>query len=52
MKEKRESTSIKVIPSLWKKSKIEAICDDMEISDYVAESLEFWNIHRLEFRKK
>jgi len=38
--EKREVTSIKVRPALWKKAKIEAIERDMELSELVEKALE------------
>lgn len=40
--EKREVTSIKVRPTLWKKAKIEAIQQDMELSELVEKALEAW----------
>ena len=52
MQELKESTSIKVTPSLWKKVKIESICDELEISEFVEEALKFWIIKRHEFRTK
>lgn len=44
--ELRESTSIKIRPSVWKKAKLEAICDDMELSQFVEEAISFWIKHR------
>ena len=38
-KPKRESTSIKIDPDLWKEAKIEAIRRDMEVSELVEQSL-------------
>lgn len=38
-KVKREATSIKVDPSLWKEAKIEAIKRDLELSELVELSL-------------
>jgi hypothetical protein len=38
-KPKRESTSIKVDPDLWKEVKIAAIRRDVEISDFVEYAL-------------
>lgn len=38
-KPKREATSIKIDPALWKEAKIEAIRRDMEVSELVEESL-------------
>lgn len=37
---KREATSIKVDPQLWKEAKIEAINRDMDLSELVEEALE------------
>ncbi len=36
---KREATSIKIDPDLWKEAKIEAIKRDIDLSDLVEESL-------------
>jgi post-segregation antitoxin (ccd killing protein) len=36
---KREATSIKIDPNLWKEAKIEAIRRDMEVSELVELSL-------------
>ena len=36
---KREATSIKVDPDLWKEAKIEAIKRDMDLSDLVESAL-------------
>ncbi len=33
--ERRESTSLKIRPSVWKEAKIEAIKQDMELSEFV-----------------
>jgi hypothetical protein len=33
--EKRESTSLKIRPSIWKEAKIESIRQDMELSEFV-----------------
>jgi len=38
--EKRESTSLKIRPSVWKEAKIEAIRQDMELSELVEKALE------------
>lgn len=38
-KGKRETTSIKIDPELWKDVKIEAIREDMEVSDFVDRAL-------------
>jgi len=38
--EKREVTSIKVRPTLWKRAKIEAIQRDVDLSDLVEQALE------------
>jgi hypothetical protein len=39
---KRESTSIKVNPELWKEAKIEAIRHDLEVSEVVEQALQDW----------
>lgn len=39
MRVKREATSIKIDPSLWKEAKIEAIKRDVELSELVETSL-------------
>jgi hypothetical protein len=36
---KREATSIKIDPQLWKQAKIEAISRDMELSQLVEDAL-------------
>lgn len=40
--EKREATSIKIKPQLWKDAKIEAIKQGMTVSELVEEALEEW----------
>lgn len=37
--EKRESTSLKIRPSVWKEAKIEAIRQDMELSEFVEQAV-------------
>ena len=39
---KREATSIKIDPQLWKQAKIEAIRNDMELSELVEHAIEKW----------
>ena len=39
---KRESTSIKIKPDVWKKAKIEAIKQDMDLSELVERAIEAW----------
>ena len=39
---KREATSIKIDPQLWKQAKIEAIRNDMELSELVEQAIEKW----------
>jgi hypothetical protein len=39
---KRESTSLKIDPNLWKEAKIEAIRNDMELSELVEEAITEW----------
>ena len=38
--ETRETTSLKIRPSLWKKAKIEAINQDIQLSDLVENAIE------------
>ena len=49
--ETRESTSLKIRPSVWKKAKVEAICDDVELSVFVEDAVIFWTKRRKEFQK-
>ena len=39
---KREATSIKINPQLWKQAKIEAIRNDLELSELVEQAIENW----------
>lgn len=39
---KREATSIKIYPSLWKNAKMEAIKFDMTVSELVEEAIHEW----------
>lgn len=39
---KKETTSIKVDPDLWKEAKIEAIKHERTVSELVEEALENW----------
>jgi hypothetical protein len=39
---KRESTSIKIRPDVWKEAKIEAIKHDMDLSELVETAIEAW----------
>ena len=39
---KRESTSIKIRPDVWKEAKIEAIKHDMDLSELVERAMEAW----------
>lgn len=39
---KRESTSIKIKPDVWKNAKIEAIKQDMDLSELVERAIEAW----------
>ncbi len=39
---KRESTSIKIRPDVWKEAKIEAIKHDMDLSELVERAIEAW----------
>lgn len=47
----RESTSIKIKPSIWKKAKLESICDDIDLSVFVEDAVSFWIKRRKEFSK-
>ncbi len=39
---KREATSIKIRPDVWKEAKIEAIKQDMDLSELVEKAIEFY----------
>jgi len=39
---KREATSIKIDPQLWKQAKIEAIRNDLELSELVEQAIKEW----------
>ncbi|MGA2238790.1 MAG: hypothetical protein ABSG74_06235 [Candidatus Bathyarchaeia archaeon] len=39
---KRETTSLKVRPDLWKEVKIEAIRHDKQVSELVEEAIDEW----------
>ena len=39
---KREATSIKIKPDLWKEAKIEAVRHDRTVSELVEEAIEAW----------
>jgi hypothetical protein len=39
---KRESTSIKIKPDIWKEAKIAAIRNDMDVSELVERAIEAW----------
>lgn len=41
-KAERVATSIKVKPEVWKKAKIEAIKNDIELSELVEKAIEDW----------
>ena len=41
-KEVKESTSLKIRPSIWKKAKLEAVKKDIQLSDLVEKALEQW----------
>jgi predicted HicB family RNase H-like nuclease len=38
----RETTSIKIKPTLWKEAKIEAVKQDKTVSELVEEAIESW----------
>jgi hypothetical protein len=40
--EERESTSIKIKPTLWKEAKIEAVRHDKTVSELVEEAIGAW----------
>jgi predicted HicB family RNase H-like nuclease len=39
---KRETTSIKIKPELWKEAKIEAIRKDIDLSELVEQAIDEW----------
>lgn len=39
---KRESTSIKIRPDVWKNAKIEAVKNDMDLSELVERAIVEW----------
>lgn len=39
---KRDSTSIKIRPDIWKEAKIAAIRSDMDVSELVEQAIERW----------
>jgi hypothetical protein len=39
---KRNSTSIKIRPDVWKEAKITAIRNDMDVSELVEQAIEKW----------
>lgn len=39
---KREATSIKIRPDIWKEARIQAIRNDMEVSELVEQAIELW----------
>ena len=39
---KRDSTSIKIRPDVWKEAKIVAIRSDMDVSELVEQAIEKW----------
>lgn len=41
-KVERTTTSIKIRPDVWKKAKIEAIKEDIDLSELVEKALEKW----------
>ena len=42
VKVERTTTSIKIRPDVWKKAKIEAIKEDMDVSELVEKAIERW----------
>jgi post-segregation antitoxin (ccd killing protein) len=49
---KRETTSIKIKPDLWKEAKIQAIKDDIDLSELVEKAIERWIKEQKELNKK
>ncbi len=49
---KRETTSLKINPELWKEAKIQAIRDDMELSELVERAITEWIDERAKETKK
>jgi predicted HicB family RNase H-like nuclease len=50
--EKREATSIKIKPQVWKDAKIEAIKQGVTVSELVEEALENWIDKQARIREK
>jgi hypothetical protein len=50
-KVKREATSIKIKPDVWKEAKIEAIRQDMDLSELVEVAIEGYIVKAKEKRK-
>jgi predicted HicB family RNase H-like nuclease len=42
VQEQRESTSIKIKPSVWKEAKIEAVKQDITVSQLVEDAIDKW----------
>jgi predicted HicB family RNase H-like nuclease len=42
VQEERESTSIKIKPSVWKEAKIEAVKQDITVSQLVEDAIDKW----------
>jgi len=40
--ERRESTSLKIRPSVWKKAKLSAVEHEIQLSSLVEEAVEIW----------
>jgi hypothetical protein len=49
---KREATSIKIRPDVWKEAKIEAIRKEMDLSELVEQAIESWIKREEERRNK
>lgn len=47
---KRESTSIKIRPDVWKEAKIEAIRQDIELSELVEQAIDSWILEQAKKR--
>lgn len=42
---KRDTTSLKINPVLWKQAKIEAINHEISLSDLIEQSIDLWIKH-------
>jgi hypothetical protein len=49
---KRESTSIKIRPDVWKNAKIEAIKEDIDLSVLVERAIESWILQQAKKKRE